>query len=164
MEFEQFRRTLNAFLKVYYDGSKALYQKMALPELTQKQFKYLKAIDHDPTITMSDLAQHFNLSKPSITDIIQKFETAGLIAKERSLDDGRIMILKLTELGKVMANTNQLESEAFTEHIFHTLSDEELTTLHALLQKVGTHPWYLDGRLINTIKNTFTYFYLALCL
>ena len=139
MDPETFRQTLNAFLKVYYDGSKALYQKMQLPELTQKQFKYLKAIDHDPTITMSDLAQHFNLSKPSITDIIQKFEDAGLIVKERSQDDGRIMILKLTELGKIMANTNQLESEAFTEHIFQALSDDELKTLYTLMQKVGTH-------------------------
>jgi len=139
MDPETFRQTLNTFLKVYYDGSKALYQKMQLPELTQKQFKYLKAIDHDPTITMSDLAQHFNLSKPSITDIIQKFEDAGLIVKERSQDDGRIMILKLTELGKIMANTNQLESEAFTEHIFQALSDEELKTLYTLMQKVGTH-------------------------
>ena len=139
MDFEDFRQTLNGFLKVYYDGSKKLYQKMNLPELTQKQFKYLKAIDHNPTITMSELAAHFGLSKPSITDIIQKFEAAGLIQKQRSDDDGRIMILKLTDLGTRMANTNQLESEAFTEAIFNVLNDDEQTTLYQLMKKVGTH-------------------------
>lgn len=139
MDFEDFRHILNGFLKVYYDGSKKLYQHMKLPELTQKQFKYLKAIDHNPTITMSELAAHFNLSKPSITDIIQKFEAAGLIEKQRSDDDGRIMILKLTALGTQMANTNQLESEAFTKAIFEALSDDEQHQLYELMKKVGTH-------------------------
>lgn len=138
MDSEDFRHALNGFLKVYYDGSKTLYKKMNLPELTQKQFKYLKAIDADPSITMSELAAHFNLSKPSITDIIQKFEGAGLIQKQRSDDDGRIMLLQLTDLGKVMANTNQLESQAFTQVIFDALSESELITLYQLMKKVGT--------------------------
>lgn len=140
MEFEAFRMTLNGFLKVYYDGSKKLYQRMDLPELTQKQFSYLKAIDHDPSITMSSLADHFNLAKPSVTDFIQKFVAAGLLKKKRSHEDGRIVTLKLTELGKIMANTNQLESEAFTQHIFARLNQDEIDSLARLLKKVGQTP------------------------
>jgi DNA-binding MarR family transcriptional regulator len=137
MDNEVLRQSLNAFLKRYYDGSKALYQKMDLPELTQKQFKYLQALDTDPPLTMSDLADLFLLAKPTVTDMVNKFKKAGLIKRTRSKTDQRIYYLNLTPLGRTMANTNLLESEEMTRFIQSQLSEDEQKTLKTLFDKIG---------------------------
>ena len=137
MDKEILRQSLNAFLKRYFEGSKELYQKMDLPELTQKQFKYLQALDTDPPLTMSDLAEQFFLAKPTVTDMVNKFKKAGLIKRTRSKTDQRIYHLTLTPLGLTMANTNIIESEEMTRFIQSQLSEEEQKTLKQLFDKIG---------------------------
>jgi DNA-binding MarR family transcriptional regulator len=137
MDKEILRQSLNAFLKRYYDGSKELYQRMDLPELTQKQFKYLQALDTDPPLTMTDLADQFLLAKPTVTDMVNKFKKAGLIKRTRSKTDQRIYYLNLTPLGQTMANTNTLESEELTKTIQSILTEEEQHLLKKLFDKIG---------------------------
>lgn len=137
MDKEVLRQSLNAFLKRYFEGSKNLYQKMQLPELTQKQFKYLQALDTDPPLTMGDLAEQFFLAKPTVTDMVNKFQAAGLIERTRSLDDQRIYHLSLTELGRTMANTNMIESAEMTRYIQTQLTPDEQEILKKLFDKVG---------------------------
>lgn len=137
MDKETLRQSLNAFLKRYYDGSKELYQRMDLPELTQKQFKYLQALDIDPPLTMTDLADQFLLAKPTVTDMVNKFKKAGLIKRIRSKTDQRIYYLNLTPLGQTMANTNTLESTELTQTIQSILTEEEQHLLKKLFDKIG---------------------------
>lgn len=137
MDKETLRQSLNAFLKRYYDGSKELYQRMDLPELTQKQFKYLQALDIEPPLTMTDLADQFLLAKPTVTDMVNKFKKAGLIKRTRSKTDQRIYYLNLTPLGQTMANTNTLESEELTKTIQSILTEEEQHLLKKLFDKIG---------------------------
>jgi DNA-binding MarR family transcriptional regulator len=139
MDKEVLRTSLNAFLKRYFEGSKELYQRMDLPELTQKQFKYLQALDTEPPLTMSDLADQFFLAKPTVTDMVNKFKKAGLIKRTRSKNDQRIYYLTLTSLGQTMANTNLLESEELTQTIQKKLTLEEQETLKTLFDKIGIH-------------------------
>jgi DNA-binding MarR family transcriptional regulator len=139
MDKEALRQSLNAFLKRYYEGSKDLYMRMDLPELTQKQFKYLQALDTDPPLTMSELADQFLLAKPTVTDMVGKFLKAGLIKRTRSKTDQRIYHLSLTPLGQTMANTNQLESEELTRFIQEALTIDEQAQLKALFDKIGIH-------------------------
>lgn len=137
MDKETLRQSLNAFLKRYYDGSKELYQRMDLPELTQKQFKYLQALDIDPPLTMTDLADQFLLAKPTVTNMVNKFKKAGLIKRIRSKTDQRIYYLNLTPLGQTMANTNTLESTELTQTIQSILTEEEQHLLKKLFDKIG---------------------------
>jgi DNA-binding MarR family transcriptional regulator len=138
METELLESTIKQFIKHYLDVSKALYQKMNLPELTQKQFQYLRAVGEKEAMTMGDLADHFNLSKPSVTDMVNKFEDAGLLNRIKCQEDARIYHLELTKLGETMAKTNELETKALAVEIKNKLSEDEIHTLIQLLGKVGT--------------------------
>lgn len=130
--------SIKAFIKLYLDVSKALYKEMNLPELTQKQFKYLRAVGAKDAMTMGDLAAHFDLSKPSVTELVNKFENAGLLKRVKCIEDARIYHLELTDLGEKMAKTNELETQALARRIKNTLSEDEIQTFIALLDKVGT--------------------------
>lgn len=138
MNNTQLETYIKQFIKVYLDESKALYKEMDLPELTQKQFKYLRAIGEKEAMTMGDLAKHFNLSKPSVTERVNKFEKAGLLRRVKCVEDARIFHLELTELGETMSKTNELETKALAKRIQNKLSTDEINTFIQLLDKVGT--------------------------
>ncbi len=137
MDVELMRQSFNRFLKRYYDACKSLYQEMDLPELTNKQFAYLKALDTHPPLTMSDLAEQFNLAKPTVSELIKKFLDAKLIDRKRSKEDQRVYYLYLTDLGQTMAKTNQLESARMSQILKNELNEEEQIILKSLFDKIG---------------------------
>ena len=138
MDKEALRIAFNGFLKLYFDSCKELYHLMNLQELTGKQFRYLRAIDQEKEVPMSFLAERFNLSKPTVTEIIKKFEDNQLIQRKRSDHDARVVLITLTEQGKLLANTNQLESAYMVDKLINILNESELYDLKRLFVKIGT--------------------------
>ncbi len=137
MEKETLRASFNKFLKLYLDSCKELYERMNLQELTGKQFRYLRAIEKEKEVPMAFLAERFNLAKPTVTEIIRKFEDNDLIQRKRSESDARVVLISLTEQGKTLANTNQLESAYMVEKLMSKLNDIELNDLKRLFDKIG---------------------------
>ena len=80
MDKEVVRLALNRFLKMYYE-------EINFKEITGKQFKYLKLIRKHEKSTYSELAELFCISKPTLTETINRFLKAGLVAavSERAL-------------------------------------------------------------------------------
>lgn len=138
MDKEMVRKSFNKFLKMYFNSCKEIYQELDYGELlTGRQFAYLRMIDKHKEVTMSELANLFNLSKPSVTEMIRKFEETGLIEKRRCETDGRVTYISLTEQGNLLAKTNILESQRAVEKLFARLTEEELQTIIALFEKAG---------------------------
>lgn len=141
MKSEQLRLSFNKFLKLYYDSSKKMYEEMDLKELTGKQFHYLRTIERNKAVTMSFLAEKLELSKPTVTEFIRQFEAKGLVKRTRCHEDQRVVFIKLTEQGKLLASTNKLESERMIKLIQNALTKEEQTMLKQLFDKIGMmHP------------------------
>ncbi len=137
MEKERIRQSFNAFLKVYFDSCREVYEELDFKGLTDRQFKYLREIDRRGSATMSEIAETFNLSKPTITEMVRRFEETDLIEKKRCESDGRVYNIRLTERGKLLAKTNILESDRALAKIFDRLDDEELRLLMKLFDKIG---------------------------
>lgn len=122
---------------MYFDSCKEVYEELAIKGMTDRQFAYLRAIDKEDAMTVSKLARHFDLSKPTMTEIMHKFEKAGFIEKKRCDEDGRVFHITLSERGKLIAKTNVLESDRAIGKIFDALSEDELHTLKRLFDKIG---------------------------
>ncbi|MFH5882210.1 MarR family winged helix-turn-helix transcriptional regulator [Liberiplasma polymorphum] len=138
MDKELFRLSFNKFLKMYFDSCKEIYTELDNIELlTDKQFRYLKMIDQKNEVTMGELADLFQLSKPTVTEMIKRFEDTGLINKRKCDTDGRVSYISLTEQGKTLANSNKLESQRAVEKIFAKLTKEELQILQGMFDKIG---------------------------
>ncbi len=137
MDKETMRTSFNAFLKMYFDSCREVYEELNIKDIHGRHFKYLREIDKHGSMTMSELAEAFHLSKPSITEMIRKFEESNMIIRKRCSDDGRVYNIVLTDHGKLLANTNVLESDKALEKIFGSLDQEELTLLKKLFDKIG---------------------------
>ena len=137
MDKETMRQSFNKFLKMYFDSCREVYESLDYKELTGKQFGYLRKIDEKGEITMGELADAFDLSKPTVTEMMRKFYETGLIEKRRCDSDGRVFFITLTEKGKLLANTNKLESERAVQKMYDRLTEAELNTLKGIFDKFG---------------------------
>ncbi|MFW6284794.1 MAG: MarR family winged helix-turn-helix transcriptional regulator [Bacillota bacterium] len=136
MEKEAFRQSFNTFLKLYFDSCKEVYEELDIKGMTDRQFKYLRTIDEHGSMTVSELAKQFGISKPTMTEVMHKFETAGFIKKKRCDDDGRVINITLTKRGALIAKTNVLESNRAVEKLYDRLDEEEMKTLKKLFDKI----------------------------
>ena len=50
--------------------------------------------------TVTELAERLRLAQSSVTELVARAEQAGLVRRERSSDDGRVVYLRLTDDGE----------------------------------------------------------------
>lgn len=58
------------------------------------------APDISARATVTDLADRLQLAQSSVTELVARVEQAGLVRRERSNDDGRVVYLRLTPNGE----------------------------------------------------------------
>jgi DNA-binding MarR family transcriptional regulator len=137
VEKEEIRRNLNKFLKTYFDSCKEVYKEINFEKITSTQFKYLKEIHRRGQVTTTELADVLHLSKPTITEFIQKFNESNIVEKKQSSEDKRVYYITLTEIGKTLATTNTLESNRMVDNMEKILTKEELETISQIFRKFG---------------------------
>jgi DNA-binding MarR family transcriptional regulator len=72
--------------------------------LTPRRYLLLLMIKGAPDLsersTVTELAERFSLAQSSITELVARAETAGLVHREPSSDDARVVYLRLTSEGE----------------------------------------------------------------
>ncbi len=137
MDREVVRKAFNRFLKMYFNSSREVYEEINFKEITRTQFKYLKIIRENNKISFSELAEILNISKPTLTETINRFIKAKLVKKNRCKSDQRVYYISLTKKGETLAMTNELESKKAVSKIFARLNDEEIEMAVKLFNKMG---------------------------
>ncbi|MEC9484443.1 MAG: MarR family winged helix-turn-helix transcriptional regulator [Candidatus Izemoplasma sp.] len=136
MKQEDIRLALNKFLKLYFNACNEVYDEINFNQITGIRFKYLKEIYKRNRVTITELADHFDISKPTVTEVIKIFEDNNIVKKERSEEDKRVIHIYLTELGELLASTNRLESERAVTKLQSELSKEDICTLTTIFNKI----------------------------
>jgi DNA-binding MarR family transcriptional regulator len=105
-------------------------------EITIKQIGYLKAIDEHGEVTFGRLAQITNNSKPTVTEMINKFVKMKCVYREKSSHDGRVVYIRLTEKGQMVARAEEKALMRVIDKMVDILDQEEIDMLIKILQKM----------------------------
>lgn len=105
-------------------------------ELTLTQMHYLETINHLKNPSITELAQEMNLTKPTITVIIDRFIEKELVVKVKSDDDKRSTHLHLTEKGKQINQMHDHAHRILASSMTKKLTLTEKNILIELLEKV----------------------------
>ncbi|UJF24499.1 MarR family transcriptional regulator [Suttonella sp. R2A3] len=70
--------------------------------LTMPQIILMQAIDFAPECSAGELSNMIALSQATVTNIVRRLESRGLLERERGSDDKRKVFLRLTKQGKTM--------------------------------------------------------------
>jgi DNA-binding MarR family transcriptional regulator len=104
-------------------------------DLSLTQLRVL-AILRDRTVRMSDLAEHMGLDKSTISGLIDRAETRGLVRREPSPDDKRAVDVFLAADGARLAELGGEQVARALSPMMGRLTRAEALRLTALLEQV----------------------------
>jgi DNA-binding MarR family transcriptional regulator len=107
-----------------------------LSYITVKQIGYLRAIDGHEEVTFSKLAKITKNSKPTITEMINKFVKFECVYREKCPDDGRVIYIRLTEKGQMIARSEENSLMKVIEKMVDLFDEREIGTLIEILEKL----------------------------
>jgi DNA-binding MarR family transcriptional regulator len=123
-------------IRIKNECSCSVFSECGLSDMTVRQIAYLKTIDEQGDVTFSRLAEITRNSKPTITEMINKFVRMECVYREQCPDDGRIVYIRLTDKGKKIAQAERYALHRVIEQMLDSLDEHEMDLLIGILQKV----------------------------
>jgi len=108
-------------------------------DLTWQQLHYLKVLVKMKNPTLTELAKELNLTKPTVTVLVDKLTEKGYIRRVKSDDDRRVMHLHIDKKGAKVNALRETAHEKMAEKIRSGLSSAETAKLDELIRKVLKH-------------------------
>lgn len=107
------------------------------------QDNVLNIIFHKGEITQKELQNILNIKGGSLSELVSKLVCKELVLREKSKEDNRVYVLKLTEKGEKIANTiiKQKQEDENDEKVFKSLSIEQKEQLDLILD-ILLDDWY----------------------
>lgn len=133
---EHLFEVIENLLRLKNECSCTIFSECGLSDLTVRQIAYLKAIAEQDEVTFSRLAEITNNSKPTITEMINKFVRMECVYREPCPDDGRILYIRLTDKGQKIAKADHYAMRRVIERMMNSLDEDETDLLIGILQKV----------------------------
>lgn len=146
---EQALRLWIALARCYVTFSRAVACKVAEYDLTAPQFGVLEALYHLGPLSLGELAEKLLVTGGNVTYVMDRLEVQGLVARERSGDDRRVVRAHLTTKGRQTIEGVFPRHAGFVEGLVEGLDPEEKETLRALLKKLGKGIAQASNRLGN---------------
>lgn len=106
-----------------------------LSKLSVNHIDYLEAIRKKGKLTLGELAQDLNFSKPSVTTMVTKLIKQSFVEKVQSEDDKRVFYVELTDLGRDLIEIQLNIYREFATNLEIVLEDQEAKKLASLLDK-----------------------------
>ena len=106
---------------------------------TLSDYAVLEVLLHKGALPVNAIGEKVLLTSGSMTTAVQRLEKKGLVIRERSEGDARVVIVHLTNKGM------NLIQEAFTAHaedldkLFIEFSEDERIQFAGLMRKLGQH-------------------------
>ncbi|KRN99019.1 MarR family winged helix-turn-helix transcriptional regulator [Companilactobacillus kimchiensis] len=101
--------------------------------LFQGQGKILLALTEEDDLPQKELAKRLDMTAQSTAEFVRKLEKKGLVSRVKSVSDKRIIIVSLTEAGRMETKKS---IQVIPEYL-KDLSDVELDQLGNILDKVN---------------------------
>ena len=105
--------------------------------MTVPQLLLLQAIHHHRDAAAGELAKVINLSQATVTTIIDRLEKKGLLVRERSEQDKRKVLIRLTDLGRAALSQAPTPLQEHFVRRFKELPAWEQSMILSSLQRVA---------------------------
>jgi DNA-binding MarR family transcriptional regulator len=86
---------------------------------------------------ITELAELERLKQPTMTVLVQRLEQQGLVSRERHADDGRVVLVNLTEAGSVALEDYRAQARAALSAHLAEMPDEQVEALAAATETLA---------------------------
>ncbi len=103
--------------------------------ITLAEFRALRALTRLGATPVGKLAEHLGVTPAAATQMLDRLEGRGLIARTRDADDGRVTTAQLTELGRARGEASLRRHREIFDASLADLSPEELEAGIAVMRR-----------------------------
>jgi MarR family transcriptional regulator, organic hydroperoxide resistance regulator len=120
-----------------YTESRRLTKGMASQfGLTGPQLTVIKLLESLGDLSLSSLSERIRAQNSTVTGIIDRMEREGLVRRERSTADRRVVFIRLSEKGAKLARQIEVEPMEIFRSALFSLSQADLRDLLRILNKL----------------------------
>jgi len=94
-------------------------------------------IDYENGTPSTALGPQMGMEPTSLSRILKSMEEQGAIYREKNPEDGRSVLIKLTDFGKEKREISRQTVIAFNEKVRKHLSDEKLNHFFEVIEKIN---------------------------
>ena len=124
---------LRKIIQAIDQNSRSLFKRIGL---TGPQLVILQGIDSRTEISVGELSREVSLSQATVTSVLERMESRGLVERRRSHGDRRRVLVRVTDAGRnLLESAPPLMQETFVEQ-FNQLPDWEQTMILSSLQRL----------------------------
>ncbi len=101
-------------------------------------WRVMETLDSAPAITMSELATLVLMNPPTLTKLVDRMVSDGLVHRQIARHDHRQVNLVLTDLGRKRMAQIRDQVRSQDDNILKSIGPENAATLIDLLRKIGS--------------------------
>lgn len=136
MKRELVYEAVRKFNSLGYECNLEISDQLGMSKLQVNQLHYLKIIDRTVDITFGKFAEVLKVTKPSVTEIVNKLIKLGCVEKKRCHKDRRKYYIELTDKGHNIARLQYLAEQRIVDIIFNTFDDQDIDRFIQLIKKL----------------------------
>jgi DNA-binding MarR family transcriptional regulator len=120
-----------------YTESRRLTKGMAREVgLTGPQLTVIKLLETFENLSLSSLSERIRAQNSTVTGIIDRMEREGLVRRERSTTDRRVVHIRLSDKGQKLARQIQVEPMEIFRDALMSLTQADLRDLLRIMNKL----------------------------
>ncbi|MCG8616488.1 MAG: MarR family winged helix-turn-helix transcriptional regulator [Desulfobacterales bacterium] len=136
MKRELIYEAVRKFNSLGHECNLELSDRLGMSELQLNQLHYLKEIDRTVDMTFGKFAEILKVTKPSVTEIVNKLIKLEVVEKKQCSRDKRKYYIKLTEKGRNIARLPFLAEQRVVDIMVTVLDEEEIDTFIKIIKKL----------------------------
>jgi len=105
-------------------------------DINPAQGRIMFVLWQEDGLPIGELAKRTSLGKSTLTSMLDRLESAGLILRERSKSDRRVILVKRTEKDRSRQRTYERVSREMTQIYYDHLTDDEVQGFEGTLERI----------------------------
>jgi DNA-binding MarR family transcriptional regulator len=130
-------QVLEAIIYLYTESRRITKELAKRADLTGPQLTVVKLLEQIGDLSLSSLSEKIRAQNSTVTGIIDRMEREGLVTRERSKEDRRVVYIKLTDKGRELAREIPVEPMEIFRSALETLSAQDMKDLMRIMTKVA---------------------------
>jgi DNA-binding MarR family transcriptional regulator len=131
----QFSQVTHQWMDIFMHRSWRAWNHLAKSSgLSMPQFSILMKVHHRGNCAIGDISEHFDITNPAASQLVDKLVQSGLIQREEDPNDRRAKLLNLTDKGKQLIQRSIEQRYRWVDELAVRLTPEERAKVAEALQ------------------------------
>jgi len=112
---------------------------------SRTEVSLLSTLSYGPR-RITELADFERLAQPTMTQLVKRLEESGLVTRERQADDGRVVLVDLTEAGRAAVEDFRAQASAALGTCLTEMPDAQVEALAVATETLARLVTHLQER------------------